>query len=145
MISSRIPAGTIAPASLEGFDAVVHLAGETVAGRWTAAKKAEILRSRAGGTRLLSDTLAQLQHPPAVLLSASAIGFYGDCGDKVVTEADAAGSLFLSEVSKAWELATEPAARGGIRVVNLRIGFVLSAAGGGLRRMLLPLISTFLY
>ncbi len=101
-------------------------------------KKARILESRAKGTRLLSESLAQLRHAPRVLVSASAVGFYGDRGDEIVNEASPAGSLFLSEVATAWEVATEPAARRGIRVVNLRIGFVLSAAGGGLAMMLLP-------
>jgi len=133
------PSGGIIPAdSLEGFGTVVHLAGETVAGRWTAGKKARILESRAKGTRLLSESLAQLRHPPGVLVSASAVGFYGDRDDEIVNEASPAGSLFLSEVATAWEVATEPAARSGIRVVNLRIGFVLSATGGGLALMLLP-------
>jgi len=133
------PSGGIIPAdNLEGFDAVVHLAGETVAGRWTARKKARILESRAKGTQLLSESLAQLRHPPGVLVSASAVGFYGDRNDEIVNEASPAGSLFLSEVATAWEVATEPAARSGIRVVNLRIGFVLSATGGGLAMMLLP-------
>jgi hypothetical protein len=131
-------AGRIQVEGLEGFDAVVHLAGESVAGRWTSRKKARILESRAKGTRLLSESLAQLRHPPGVLVSASAVGFYGDRNDEVVNEASPAGSLFLSEVATAWEVATEPAVRCGIRVVNLRIGFVLSAAGGGLAMMLLP-------
>ncbi|MBZ5670343.1 MAG: TIGR01777 family oxidoreductase [Acidobacteriia bacterium] len=137
-ISWNPSSGTISAESLEGFDAVVHLAGESVAGRWTSRKKARILESRAKGTRLLSESLAQLRHPPGVLVSASAVGFYGDRGDEIVNEASPAGSLFLSEVATAWEAATEPAARRGIRVVNLRIGFVLSAAGGGLAMMLLP-------
>jgi hypothetical protein len=128
--------GVIPADSLEGFDAVIHLAGESVAGRWTARKKTRILESRAKGTRLLSESLVQLRRPPAVLVSASAVGFYGDRGDKIVNEASPAGSLFLSEVATAWEVATEPAARCGIRVVNLRLGFVLSAAGGGLAVML---------
>jgi uncharacterized protein (TIGR01777 family) len=149
LIRSRIPtgggllswqpsAGRIQVEGLEGFDAVVHLAGESVGGRWTAGKKVRILESRAKGTRLLSESLAQLRHPPKVLVSASAVGFYGDRGDEIVNEASPAGSLFLSEVAAAWEVATEPAARSGIRVANLRIGFVLSAAGGGLAMMLWP-------
>ena len=137
-ISWNPSGGTIPADSLEGFDAVVHLAGESVAGRWTARKRARILESRAKGTRLLSESLAQLRHPPGVLVSASAVGYYGDRNDEIVNEASPAGSLFLSEVATAWEVATEPAARSGIRVVNLRIGFVLSAAGGGLAMMLLP-------
>jgi uncharacterized protein len=131
-------AGAIRQDALEGFDAVVHLAGETIVGRWTAGKKARILASRAQGTRLLSESLARLKRPPHVLLSASAIGYYGDRGDQKVDETSSAGSLFLSEVATAWEVATEPAVRGGLRVVNLRIGFVLSAGGGGLAAMLLP-------
>ena len=107
-------------------------------GRWNARKKARIVESRARDTRLLSEALARLKQPPRVLLCASAIGYYGDRGDEPMTEANSAGALFLSEVSTAWEVATEPAARAGIRVVNLRIGFVLSAAGGGLAAMLLP-------
>ena len=131
-------AGTIEPEDLEDFDAVVHLAGETIVGRWTAEKKARILESRAKGTRLLCESLAHLRNRPIVLVSASAIGYYGDRGDQVLDEESSAGSLFLSEVTKAWEAATEPAARNDIRVVNLRIGFVLSNVGGGLAAMLLP-------
>jgi len=131
-------AGTISARDLEGFDAAVHLAGESIVGRWTAAKKARILESRAQGTRVLCEALAELAHPPQVLVSASAIGYYGDRGDEVLTETSSAGTLFLSQVATAWEVATEPAARRGIRVVNLRLGFVLSAAGGGLAAMLTP-------
>ena len=131
-------AGTIEADDLEDFDAVVHLAGESIVGRWTAEKKARILESRVKGTRLLCESLAHLRDRPIVLVSASAIGYYGDRGDQVLDEESSAGSLFLSEVARAWEAATEPAARHGIRVVNLRIGFVLSKAGGGLATMLLP-------
>jgi hypothetical protein len=131
-------AGTIQAEDLEDFDAVVHLAGESIVGRWTAEKKARILESRVQGTRLLCDSLAHLRKRPIVLVSASAIGYYGNRGDEVLDEKSSPGSLFLSEVTKAWEAATEPAARNGIRVVNLRIGFVLSKAGGGLAAMLLP-------
>ena len=131
-------AGTINADDLEDFDAVVHLAGETIVGRWTAKKKARILESRVKGTRLLCETLARVRDRPLVLVSASATGYYGDRGDKVLNEESSAGSLFLSEVTKAWEAATEPAKRHGIRVVNLRIGFVLSKTGGGLARMLSP-------
>ncbi|MGA2987295.1 MAG: TIGR01777 family oxidoreductase [Terriglobia bacterium] len=131
-------AGTIEAEDLEDFDAVVHLAGETILGRWTAEKKARILESRTKGTRLLCESLAHLRNRPMVLVSASAVGYYGDRGDQVLNEESSAGSLFLSEVAKAWEAATEPAARNHIRVVNLRIGFVLSKAGGGLATMLRP-------
>ena len=131
-------AGIIDAKDLEDFDAVVHLAGESIVGRWTPEKKARILDSRVKGTRLLCESLAHLRSRPIVLVSASAIGFYGDRGDRVLNEESPAGALFLSEVAKAWEAATEPARRNGIRVVNLRIGFVLSQAGGGLTAMLLP-------
>jgi len=131
-------AGTIDTDELEDFDAVVHLAGESIVGRWTSEKKMRILESRVKGTRLLCESLAHLRDRPLVLVSASAIGFYGDRGDAVMNEESSAGSLFLSEVAKAWEAATEPARRNGIRVVNLRIGFVLSKAGGGLAAMLWP-------
>jgi uncharacterized protein len=123
---------------LENFDAVVHLAGETIVGRWTPAKKALILQSRVRGTLLLCEALAHLHSRPMVLVSASAVGYYGDRGDQVLNEESSAGSLFLSEVTKAWEAATQPATRHGIRVVNLRTGFVLSKSGGGLAKMLLP-------
>jgi uncharacterized protein len=130
--------GKIDVEDLEDFDAVVHLAGESIVGRWTPAKKARILESRVKGTQLLCGSLANLRKRPMVLVSASAIGYYGDRGDQVLNEEASAGSLFLSGVTKAWESATEPAARHGIRVVNLRIGFVLSKAGGGLAAMLWP-------
>jgi len=131
-------AGTIQVDDLEDFDAVVHLAGESIVGRWTPEKKARILESRAKGTRLLCESLADLRSRPIVLVSASAIGYYGDRGDQVMDEESSAGSLFLSKVAKAWEAATDAARRNGIRVVNLRIGFVLGKAGGGLATMLLP-------
>ena len=131
-------AGTIDKDRLEDFDAVVHLAGETIVGRWTAQKKARILASRVKSTRLLCETLAQVHSRPKVLVSASAIGYYGDRGDEILDEESSPGSLFLSKVSKAWEGATEPAKQSGIRVVNLRIGLVLSRSGGGLATMLLP-------
>jgi uncharacterized protein (TIGR01777 family) len=131
--------GTIDAAALEGFDAVVHLAGENIAaGRWSAAQKKRILDSRVQGTQLLSKTLAQLQRRPSVLVSASAIGFYGNAGDRVLTENSPAGSDFLSNVCREWERATEPAAKAGIRVVHLRTGIVLAAEGGALKKMLTP-------
>jgi uncharacterized protein (TIGR01777 family) len=132
-------AGTINIAELENFDAAVHLAGESIAsGRWTAARKEKILRSRVDGTHLLSQSLARLQQPPRVLVSASAIGYYGNRGSETLSEASPPGSGFLSEVCRAWEAATDPAAEKGIRVVNIRTGIVLSTRGGALRKMLLP-------
>ena len=121
---------------LEGFDAVVHLAGEPITGRWNATKKRAIRDSRIKGTRLLCETVAGLSSRPRVLVAASASGYYGDRGDEVLREESEAGSSFLSKVCQDWEAATEPAAESGIRVVNLRIGFVLSPAGGGLAKML---------
>jgi hypothetical protein len=133
------PAGTIAGDRLEGLDAVVHLAGETITGRWTDAKKQRILQSRAQGTQTLATVLAQRQRKPRVFVSASAIGFYGDRGDEVLREESPSGSSgFLPEVARAWEEATRPAAEAGIRVVNLRIGVVLSPRGGALKQMLPP-------
>jgi len=131
--------GRLDPVRLEGFDAVVHLAGESIAaGRWTPAKKARILESRVAGTRLLSETLAALKAPPRVLVTASAMGWYGDRGDEPLPEEASSGSLFLSEVVRQWEAATEAARRRGIRVVPLRFGVILSAAGGALAKMLPP-------
>ncbi|HXE91865.1 MAG TPA: TIGR01777 family oxidoreductase [Terriglobales bacterium] len=133
------PAAAIAGDRLEGFDAVVHLAGETITGRWTAAKKQRILQSRAQGTQTLATLVAHRQRKPRVFVSASAIGFYGDRGDEVLREQSSSGSSgFLPEVARAWEEATRPAAVAGIRVVNLRIGVVLSPRGGALQQMLPP-------
>jgi uncharacterized protein (TIGR01777 family) len=121
---------------LEGLDAVVHLAGENVAGRWTRAKKARIRDSRVRGTRLLAEALARSRRPPKVLACASAVAYYGDRGEEVLRESSPPGRGFLAEVCRAWESATAPAAERGIRVVNLRFGLVLSRAGGALGRML---------
>lgn len=132
-------AGRIDAAALEGVDAVVHLAGESIAdGRWTAARKRRILESRTQGTGLLAATLARLERPPAVLVSASAIGFYGDRGAERLDERSAPGHGFLPTVVQAWEAATGPAEAAGIRVVHSRFGIVLSANGGALARMLPP-------
>src|SRR5467141_3939639 len=128
--------GTIDRAGLEGADAVIHLAGEDVFGRWSPAKKQRIYDSRVKGTRLLCDALAGLQRPPATLLAASAIGYYGDRGDETVTEESAPGEDFLAHVSRDWEAAGAPATRAGIRVVNMRIGVVLTTTGGALAKML---------
>ena len=121
---------------LEGIDVVIHLAGENVFGRWSAAKKQRIRESRVQGTRLLSDALAGLTRPPQALLAASAIGYYGDRGDEAVSEWSAPGEDFLAYVSRDWEGATTAAARAGIRVVNMRFGVVLTTAGGALAKML---------
>ncbi len=131
-------AGSLDAAALEGLDAVIHLAGESLNGRWTAARKARIRESRAQGTRLLSRTLAGLQHPPDTLISVSAIGYYGDRGDEVLREENPPGKGFLAEVCQEWEAATQPAADRGIRVVIPRLGMILSCEGGALAEMLLP-------
>lgn len=134
-----IDAGTIEAAGLESLDAVVHLAGEGIAaGRWTDEHKRRVLESRSKGTALLSRTLAGLDAPPPVLLSGSAIGYYGDRGDEELTETSPPGTGFLPEVCTAWEAATEPAEAAGIRVVHLRTGVVLSPDGGALGKQLLP-------
>ena len=130
-------AGRLETSSLEQTDAVVHLAGENIgAARWTDERKERMRSSRVRGTRLLSESLAKLVVPPRVLVSASAVGFYGSRGDEVLTEESSAGNDFLSRVCQEWESATEPARQRGIRVVNLRIGMVLSGKGGALPAML---------
>jgi uncharacterized protein len=124
---------------LNGFDAVVHLAGESIAsGRWSTEKKTRIRESRIKGTQLLSGALAQASPPPRVFVSASAIGFYGNRGDEVLTEQSAAGNDFLAGVCKEWEQSTEPAAEKGIRLVKARFGIILDKDGGALAKMLPP-------
>ena len=128
--------GAVEP-GLDGVDAVVHLAGESVAGgRWTEARKRRIRESRVPPTRKLCETLARQPTPPRVLLCASAIGYYGNRGDQVLREESAPGAGFLPDVCREWEAAAEPAVRRGIRVVHLRIGLVLSPKGGALAAML---------
>jgi len=132
-------AGTIDERGLAGVDVVIHLAGAGIGDhRWTDSYKKEILDSRALGTSLLASTLARLEKRPSVLVSASAIGWYGDRGDEILDETAAQGSGFLSDVTAAWETAAEPAADAEIRVVHPRTGIVLSKDGGALRRLLLP-------
>ncbi len=120
------------------IDAVVHLAGESILGRWTEAKKIRIRDSRVDPTRNLCAFLAGLASPPSVLVCASATGFYGDRGDELLGEASPPGDGFLPVVSRLWEAATEPARDAGIRVVNLRIGMVLTPEGGALAAMRTP-------
>ncbi|MCC5954006.1 MAG: TIGR01777 family oxidoreductase [Acidimicrobiia bacterium] len=129
--------GRIDAAGFEGLDAVVHLAGEGIADkRWTAERKRSILESRTKGTSLLADTLATLDRPPKVFLSGSAIGYYGDRGDEVLTESSTPGDIYLSEVCTAWEAAAQPAVDAGIRTTFLRTGIVLSTEGGALAKTL---------
>lgn len=132
-------AGMIEVDKLAGLDAAVHLAGENIAKRrWSKRQKARILESRVNGTRLLSATLAGLDPKPEVMVCASAMGYYGDRRDEILTEDSGSGDLFLSRVVRDWEGATTPATDAGIRVVNLRLGLVVSGAGGAIRQMLLP-------
>ncbi|MCH8206594.1 MAG: TIGR01777 family protein [Chloroflexi bacterium] len=131
--------GSLDPEALAGVEAVVHLAGESLAeGRWTATKKARIRDSRLNGTRLLSEAIAGMSSPPNVLVSASAKDYYGDRGAELLPENSPAGSDFLAEVIHQWETACGPAAEAGIRVVNMRSGLVLDRGGGALAKMLLP-------
>jgi uncharacterized protein len=133
------PAQPVAPESVSGFDAVIHLAGESIASRWTPSKKKAIRDSRVLGTRNLAEALARAPSPPRVLISASAIGYYGDRGDEVLREDSPSGSNgFLPEVCSEWESAAQPAINAGIRTAHLRTGIVLSAAGGALKQMLPP-------
>ena len=126
-------------AALEGVNAVVHLAGESIAdGRWTESRKLQILKSRVEGTHLIASSLAKLKVEPRVLVSASAIGAYGDRGDEWVDESSTLGDNFLAMVVKEWEGAAEPARIHGIRVVHPRTGIVLSKTGGALAKMMLP-------
>jgi uncharacterized protein len=131
--------GRLDPRALEGVDAVVHLAGESIAARrWSAAVKERIRRSRVDGTRLLSETLGNLERPPRVLVSASAVGYYGDRGETPLTEDSAPGAGFLADVCREWEAAADAARSAGIRVVHPRLGLVLAKQGGALPRMALP-------
>ena len=132
------PASPIEPDTVSGFDAVIHLAGESIFGRWTADKKLKIRDSRAIGTSNLTLALAQAEEKPKVFVCGSAIGYYGDRGDELLTEESAPGTGFLAEVCGAWEEATMPAMQAGIRTVNLRTGIVLSPKGGALGAMLMP-------
>jgi len=130
---------SIALARIEGFDAVVNLAGESIAeGRWTDDKKRRIRESRVKGTKLLSDALANLAVPPKTLVCASAIGYYGNRGDELLTEASAPGDGFLAKVCAEWGDATALATEKGIRVVNARFGVILDTNGGALKKMLPP-------
>lgn len=132
------PTRPIPPELISGFDAVIHLSGESITGRWTAAKKTRIRDSRIISTRNLSEALANSNRPPKTFLCASATGFYGSRGDEVLTEDSAPGTGFLPAVCKEWESATDPAAHAGIRTINLHSGLVLSRDGGPLKEMLLP-------
>ncbi len=130
------PMRPVAPDLVSGFDGIIHLSGETVAGRWTDSKKNHIRDSRVVSTDNLSVALAKAAKPPKLFICASAIGYYGNRGDEILTEESLPGGGFLSEVCRAWESATQPAADAAIRTVNLRIGLVLGRNGGALKTML---------
>lgn len=132
------PDQAIAPSVFSGTDMVIHLAGESVAGRWTPAKKSRIRDSRVVSTRNLARAVILAETRPKVLVSASAIGFYGNRGDEILTETSSPGNGFLAQVCQQWEEETYALREAGIRTVNLRIGVVLSSAGGALKAMLLP-------
>ena len=132
------PSRPLAPESVSGFDAVVHLAGESIVGRWTDAKKRRVRESRAQGTRNLAEALAAAPQAPRVLISASAIGYYGDRGEETLREESSSGSGFLPEVCREWEAAAQSATKAGIRTAQMRFGVVLSASGGALQKMLPP-------
>lgn len=132
------PARPVASAAVSGFDSVIHLAGESIFGRWTARKKQNILHSRAEGTRNLAQALAQAEEKPKVFVCGSAIGYYGNRGEELLNEESGPGPGFLAEVCQQWEEATMPAVQADIRTAHLRTGIVLSARGGALGAMLLP-------
>jgi uncharacterized protein (TIGR01777 family) len=132
------PARPLSPEAVSGFDAVVHLAGESVAARWSRTRMAKIRDSRVSGTRSLTHALAKAEKKPRVLVAASAVGYYGDRADEVLNERSSPGTGFLADVCREWEAATHPAIDAGIRTVQIRTGVVLSAEGGALRKMLPP-------
>jgi len=130
--------GELAPNALDGIDAVVHLAGENIAQRWTEEVKREIRESRVKSTALLARTIQAMDNPPRVFLSGSAVGIYGDRGAELLDESSAPGHGFLADVVRAWEDATVPLDRADVRVVHLRSGAVLGQHGGALAKMLTP-------
>ncbi|MDQ1386724.1 MAG: uncharacterized protein QOF56_178 [Acidobacteriaceae bacterium] len=132
------PAVPLLPEAVSGFDAVIHLAGESIFGRWTAAKKSKIRNSRVSGTFNLASALARAREKPNVFVCGSAIGYYGNRGDELLSEESAPGAGFLAQACQEWEEATTPAVQADIRTVHLRTGIVLSPKGGALGAMLLP-------
>ena len=132
------PMQPVPPNLVSGLDVVIHLSGESVGGRWTSSRTRRIRESRVLSTRHLSQALASAEKKPRVFLCASAIGYYGNRGDQILTEGSPGGTGFLADVCREWENATKPALEAGIRTLNLRIGIVLSREGGALKQMLLP-------
>ena len=132
------PTKPLAPESVSGFEAVVHLAGESIVGRWSDEKKAAIRHSRVAGTKNLAKATAEAPQRPKVLISASAIGYYGNRGQEILREDSPVGRGFLADVCREWEFATNTAGDAGIRTVHTRFGIVLSREGGALAKMLPP-------
>ena len=132
------PARPLSPDSVSGFDAVIHLSGESIVGRWTEARKRRILDSRTQGTGHLAEAVAKASRPPRVFISASAVGFYGNRGDEILRENSLSGDGFTAKVCRQWEAATQPAVEAGIRTAQMRFGVVMSADGGALPKMLPP-------
>jgi len=132
------PTQPLAPESVSGFHAVIHLAGESIFGRWTPSKKTRIRESRVAGTLHLAKALAEAKEKPEVFISGSAIGYYGNRGEESLSEESAPGTGFLAEVCRQWEEATTPAVGADIRTAHIRTGIVLSPRGGALGAMLLP-------
>jgi uncharacterized protein (TIGR01777 family) len=132
------PSRPVSPEVVSGFDAVIHLAGESIVGRWTASKKRRIIDSRVQGTGHIAEAAARAAQPPRVFISASAVGYYGSRGDEILREDSPSGEGFAAEICRRWEAAVQPAAAAGIRSLQMRIGVVMSADGGALQKMLLP-------
>lgn len=130
------PPQPISPDAVSGFDAVIHLAGENIASRWTASKKTRLRESRIPTTSNLARSLAQAKAKPQIFLSASAIGYYGNRGDEVLTEESNPGTGFIADLAREWEQASFPAADAGIRTVQMRVGLVMARSGGALHKML---------
>ncbi|MBA3237841.1 MAG: TIGR01777 family protein [Parachlamydiaceae bacterium] len=126
------------PSIVEGVDLIINLAGENIFGRWSVAKKEKILKSRVNSTALLADTVVKLKVPPKLFINASAIGYYGNRGNEILSESSLQGNDFLSDVCHQWETALIPAKNAGIRTIMMRTGVVLSPNGGALKNMLLP-------
>jgi uncharacterized protein (TIGR01777 family) len=132
------PAEPVSANTVSGFDAVIHLAGESIVGRWTESRKAILRNSRIPATANLARALGQAKAKPGVLLCASAIGYYGSRGDEVLTEESSSGKGFTADLARDWEQASHPASAAGIRTVQMRIGIILSPKGGALHKMLAP-------
>ncbi len=132
------PSRPLSPDQVSGFDAVIHLAGETIVGRWTEAKKRRIIESRTQGTGHIAEAVARAAQPPRVFISASAVGYYGSRGDEILREDSPSGEGFAAEICRQWEAAAQPASAAGVRSIQMRIGVVMSADGGALQKMLLP-------